>query len=129
LLNRLLACSPDLARPLMDATTEAMRLASEQQLSPDCLAGVGSCERRHGPNSPSLESLMTLLWAIRVFEKNRHRVPELDTATEATQSGALGDLLRAREVAGKGVSFRSSEREPGQKSLDDWGLAFRHNHP
>src|SRR4051794_5099681 len=33
LLNQLLSCSPNLARPLMDATMAAMRLASEQQLS------------------------------------------------------------------------------------------------
>ena len=135
LLNRLLACSPDLARPLMDATTEAMRLASEQQLTPGSIAGASLCDRRRDSDSPSLESLMTLLWATRVFEKNhRHRVPELDTATtEAARSGGeLGDLLRAREVAGKeGVIFRSAEagRQFGQKSLDDWCLAFKQGRP
>lgn len=129
LLNRLLACSPDLARPLMDATMGAMRLASEQQLSPDCLAGAGLCDRRDGTNSPSLESLTVLLGAIRVFEMNRQRVPELDTTTESTRdSRVLSDLLRAREVAENRGFFKSSSRDRGLgvKTMDDWCLVFRH---
>ena len=133
LLNRLLACSPDLARPLMDATMEAMRsAASEQQLSPDCLTGARAFDRRDGSDSPSIESLATLLWATHVFERNRRRALELGTAAEARQDGGeLGDLLRARELAGKGSVFLgSSGRERmGQKSLDDWCLGFKHSRP
>jgi hypothetical protein len=53
---------------------------------------------------------MTLLWAIRVFEKNLSSQyalgPELDTttskATTTHPDGELGDLLRARVVKGMG---------------------------
>lgn len=136
LLNRLLACSPALARPLMDATTEAMRLASEQRLAHGCVAGAGWCDRCDGSNSPSLESLMTLLWAIRVFEKNLSSQyalgSELDTTTKATTThpdGELGDLLRARVVKGMGkgkVSFRSGNLGKKSETPDDDGcLAFK----
>lgn len=85
LLNQLLACSPNLARPLMDATIGAMRLASEQQLVRNCVNGVGSSDRQDiGGKSPSIESLMTLLWATKVFEMKRQKGLELDVATEVT---------------------------------------------
>ena len=112
---------------------EAMRsAASEQQLSPDCLTGARAFDRRDGSDSPSMESLATLLWATHVFERNRRRALELGTAAEARQDGGeLGDLLRARELAGKGSVFLgSSGRERmGQKSLDDWCLGFKHSRP
>jgi transcriptional activator HAC1 len=114
----------------MDATMAAMRLASEQQLTPDCLAGAGMCDRRDGANSPSLESLMTLLWATHVFEKNQRWAPELDTAMEVRPIGELGDLFRPREMTGKGVIFGSSGKgQSSKKSLDDWCPAFKHNRP
>lgn len=130
LLNRLLACSPHLARPLMDATMEAMRLASEQQLTRDCLTGAGGCGSLDGDHSPSLESLTTLLWATHVFEKNRQRVPEPDLATEVKQAcRELEELLRPREVIGRGISFQMSRGggKLGQKAMDGWRPAFKHD--
>lgn len=129
LLNRLLACSPILARPLMDATLEAMRLASEQQLTRDCLTGVGECDRLDGNNSPSLESLMTLLWAIKVFEKNRESASKPDTAKEVGECrGKLHMLLKPREV--KGCFFSMSGVDNlAKKSLDGWRQEFNGPRP
>jgi len=134
LLRRLLACSPNLARPLMDATIVAMRSASEQQISTTCLssADTGSLGRT---NSPSVAALMTLLWAIHVIDKERIQnamAPELDAASEVRQACMeLDELFRQREVNGKGVvSFITSHRsevawaQESQKSLDGWRTAF-----
>lgn len=111
----------------------AMRLQSEQQLTRDCLNGVGACDRRDVDNSPSLEALMTLLWAIHVFEKKRERTPELDNvAMDGRQTcGELDGLFRPREIGGlKRISYVSEGGGTlGQKSLDGWRTAFKHHHP
>lgn len=129
LLRRLLTCSPNLARPLLDATMVAMRLASEQQLQ-DCLSNTDA-GHYGGSNSPSVEVLMTLLWAITVIEKERgQEAPKLDAAAEVRQSELeLQELFRPREIrGGRGVSFvppHGREAEMGQKSLEGWRLGDR----
>lgn len=60
LLRRLLACSPNLARPLKDATMVAMRQLSSSASVHDCLSPVDGT-RLGGTDSPSIEALMTLL--------------------------------------------------------------------
>jgi len=115
LLNRLLACSPNLARPLMDATMAAMRLQSEQQRPRDCLTGVGSSDRLDGVESLSMESLMTLLWAIKVFGKR-------STTEQVGRQDCreLNELFRPREVMGaRGVPYISGGKTP-KKSLEGW---------
>lgn len=131
LLRRLLTCSPHLARPLLDATMVAMRLASEQQLQ-ECLSNADA-GHYGGSNSPSVEVLMTLLWAITVIEKERverQETPKLDAAAEVRQS-ELEELFRPREIRGdrRGVSFVPHGRQAGalgQKSLEGWRLG---DHP
>ena len=108
----------------------AMRSASEQQLTRDCLTGVDASGRFDGRSSPSVESLMTLLWAINVIEKERLQMtPKLDAATEVSQAcRELDDLFRSREM--KRVSFVSDGSDSmglGQKSLDGWRTAFKHD--
>jgi transcriptional activator HAC1 len=121
LLNQLLACSPNLARPLMDATMAAMRLASEQQLAHDCLTGVGSSDRLDGRNPPSIESLMTLLWCIRVFEKRSNNE---QVGRQACRE--LDELFRPREVIGtRGISYVSGGNSGLKKSLEGWRSADR----
>jgi transcriptional activator HAC1 len=107
-----------------------MRLASEQQLR-DCLSTVDA-SRLETRELASVETLMTLLWAIRVIEReNKLEAPKLDAATVARQSGELDSLFRLREH--EGVSFVSHGREVGvghkQKSLDHWRTAFKHDRP
>ncbi|TVY82178.1 Transcriptional activator hac1 [Lachnellula suecica] len=130
LLRRLLACSPNLARPLRDATVAAMRSASEQQLTHDCLSSVDASFSHFGANSPSVETLMTLLWAIHCIEGEREqteKTPKLDAATEVRQPcGELDGLFRQKDTTTgntERLSYLSAERV-GKKSLEDWRKAF-----
>ena len=130
LLNRLLASSPLLARPLMDATMEAMRSQSEQQPTRNCLSGAGASDSRDVVNSPSLETLITLLWAIRVFERKRGHTFELNVAMDGRQASELDGLFRPIEFDGlEGLPPVSEGGELGQKSLSGWRTAFRHDGP
>jgi hypothetical protein len=96
---------------------EAMRsFQSEQQSTRDCLNSVGVCARGVANNSPSLEALITLLWAIQVFEKKRELDPELDAAMDGRLE--LEGLFRERAV--RGVSYLSVAGTEGQKSLEGW---------
>ena len=127
LLRRLLACSPNLARPLLDATMVAMRRASEQQLTRDYLNDVDLCDRLDVENSPTVESLMTLLWAISVIDKEgQHEEPELDAATELREAcRELDKLFRARDMNRKRVSLVSGRGGTiGQKWLEEWRAEF-----
>jgi transcriptional activator HAC1 len=115
LLRRLLACSPHLARPLMDATMVAMRLSSEQQLARDCMSSVAVCESRD-KNSPSMESLMTLLWATKVIDSERRQRESLaDTVTDLKQAcGELDERLQRLRGGSsvKGGKFTSTKDGP-----------------
>jgi transcriptional activator HAC1 len=124
LLNHLLACNPHLARPLMDATMEEMRLVSEQQLTRDCLSGIGSSDRLDGDNSPSIESLMTLLWTTRCFEKKWKEASRLDaTMNESRQEH--GELDGMDGLFRQHTTFKTDalDLEASKKSLEGWRLA------
>jgi len=137
LLRRLLACSPQLARPLMDATMGAMRLASEQQLlARDCLSGgVDACDLSRG-QEPSMESLMTLLWATDVIDREMKRqdpalrVEELDPATELRQAcRELDELFKIRSMRRTdSVSFVEHGKVGGSRegTQNRWSLEFKH---
>ena len=129
LLRRLLASNPHLARPLMDATMSAMRLASEQQLVQACASSVDASPSQGGKNSPSLEVLMTLYWATKVISKEKLPVPERDVATEVRQTcDELDSMFRLREMRGRGRKVsreRSSSGRTRQKSLGGWRPAGR----
>ncbi|CCU76703.1 bZIP transcription factor HacA [Blumeria hordei DH14] len=95
LLRRLLACSPNLARPLMDATMAAMRSASRQFKLRSGLSavnvGISECE------SPSFEALMTLFWVVYQNEKvnlRRNLPPKPDAASELDTAGVKVLLVR-----------------------------------
>ncbi|KAI9844258.1 MAG: hypothetical protein M1837_005668 [Sclerophora amabilis] len=70
LLRRLLACSPALARPLRDATGQALRLMSSGELTRD--RGSNGID---GALSGSIraESLMTMMWAIDSIERSKEK--------------------------------------------------------
>lgn len=138
LLRRLLACSPKLARPLKDATMEQMRRAVEQQL-PDCLSSAGANRHSMG-NSPSVEALMTLCWAIHVIEKELRleNTPKLGADMEGGQTAELTfrPTTKVRERDGDSFSFvrdgrrgsMSSGSGRSKKSLGDWRPVFDRPH-
>lgn len=76
-LRKILTSSPDLARPLMDATLAALRLASSEvytvdqvSRSDDVLAAAstnGAVQRQQ--KRPSKEVLLTLAWALKVEQR------------------------------------------------------------
>lgn len=87
-LRKILTCSPILARPLMDATMEVLRLVSSEgpvvnrvsggDVSAEAAAGAKSQRQQHrsGPTAwlnsaalPSKEVLLALLWVLRVEER------------------------------------------------------------
>jgi transcriptional activator HAC1 len=136
LLRRLLACSPKLARPLKDATMEQMRRASEQQL-PDCLFSASANRQKLG-NSPSVEALMTLCWAIHVIEKELRleNTPKLGADMEEGQAVELTFRptieIREREEFpfvkhGRRGSMGSGSGR-SKKTLGDWRPVFDHPH-
>jgi transcriptional activator HAC1 len=146
LLRRLLACSPNLARPLKDATMVAMRRLSSSASVRDCLSPVDG-SRLGGTDSPSIEALMTLLWATHVIEKEIEQqamAPKLDAATEVRQACMeLDDMFKRRDLSGKrvvsfvsqshggkiadlGISLGADQKtRESQKSLDGWRTAFQ----
>jgi len=114
----------------MDATMVAMRSASEQQLTRDCLSGVDVCDGHDVGISPSVESLMTLLWAVKVIDKERqHKTPNVDAAMEVGQEcGELDILFGQRGMKERRVSFSPGESgKMGQKSLEGWRTAYQHD--
>jgi transcriptional activator HAC1 len=148
LLRRLLACSPKLARPLMDATMGAMRLASEQHLLAHvCLDGGDvDAHDRSRAKEPSMECLMTLLWATDVIDRELRRqeqalmkVEEVDPATEIRQAcKELDELFRSRNISMRRTnherefSFVGRDQLGGRGMQKSYGrprsLAFKHDH-
>jgi transcriptional activator HAC1 len=107
-LQKILSSSSNLARPLMDATMEVLRLVSERcevraegssAKNPVTRDGVPPPpEWLHGAPLPSKEVLLTLLWALRVEEGKRTRrelelsspaVPKLGSRIETPTSNYI----------------------------------------
>lgn len=92
-LKNILSSSPSLARPLVDATMEALRLvsegrddrvgtmSSESSVTRDQVSELTRCLR--GIVLPSSEVLMTLLWALKVEERKIQRRNDLLLALES----------------------------------------------
>ncbi|KAK3311575.1 uncharacterized protein B0T15DRAFT_409562 [Chaetomium strumarium] len=106
-LRKILTCSPTLARPLMDATMEALRLVSSEGYAVDRVCGDGASAAaalgepqqqlsRRGPIGwlngaalPSKEVLLTLLWALRV-EERRLQIREQVKSSSSSIPGTSG---------------------------------------
>ncbi|OHE93336.1 transcriptional activator hac1, partial [Colletotrichum orchidophilum] len=92
-LQRILTCSPTLARPLMDATMEALRLVSERRDDREGRSSAASSAQRDssrtpqmwtiGAPLPSKEVLLTLLWVLRVEERKMTRRTVLQSRSQA----------------------------------------------
>lgn len=133
-----------MARPLLDATLAAMRLSSKQQMAGDCMNGADVCDLRYGGKSSSLESLMTLSWAIKVIMKEQAQTSNISEPDAVMNFGqSFGeDLFGLREftkvqVIGKSCtkvqihvkSFMMDGGVTGEKSLDGhWSMALEDQH-
>lgn len=126
-LQRILTCSPNLARPLQDATMEALRLVAE-----GCYDQAGnlwtsnSATRDDGPTPsdwpdgchlPSKEVLMALLWALRVEER---KLKSKLAASGPVPSGILStDNCSVKFVpggsSGSSVHFRGLDEKRPQR--------------
>ena len=125
----------------MDATMGVMRLASEQQLlACDCLnGGVDACDQNRG-QEPSMECLMTLLWATDVIDSELNhqdqalKVEDVDPATEIRQAcRELDELfktmsMRRTDFARQDISFVGNYKmgRGGKGSQNRWSLEFKH---
>ncbi|KAK3342109.1 hypothetical protein B0T25DRAFT_511663 [Lasiosphaeria hispida] len=89
-LRKILTCSPNLARPLRDATMEALRLASTEEYAVDRVSEDGASAKATfdgkaqrgqprggradwlvGAKLPSKEVLLTLAWVLKVHERKQ----------------------------------------------------------
>ncbi|KAK0612588.1 hypothetical protein B0T17DRAFT_593493 [Bombardia bombarda] len=109
-LRKILTCSPILARPLMDATMEALRLVSTEGPEVNRVAredddsaapANGNAQRGqqrsgraaflNGAPLPSKEVLLTLLWVLKVEERR------LQTRNQVNVSSRLGSPISKRK--------------------------------
>ena len=121
-LRKILTCSPILARPLMDATMEVLRLVSSEGISAGQVSGgddasapaaVGGDPQRDmllkrreaigwlpGAALPSKEALLTLLWVLKV-EMRRLQIRDQITASSKKpgMSGVSQSQLHATTTA------------------------------
>lgn len=127
-LQKILTSSPMLARPLKDATLGLLRLASEgrddrvERLA-DGLLGIKGDQSRgpllwpDGASLPSREVLLTLLWAIRVEERNmkaREATIVSQPASETPGSSVTEERTNQKNVLS--VSSLKRKRDVGTGS-------------
>ncbi|OBR08915.1 Transcriptional activator hac1 [Colletotrichum higginsianum IMI 349063] len=130
-LQRILTCSPTLARPLMDATMEALRLVSE---GCDDRVGVLSAESPAqrdsnrqprtwliGASLPSKEVLLTLAWALKIEERKLIRKGLLQS--HVTSSPKPADSTSTPNI--NYVLTLASKRKRGEADMNGPGKRFR----
>lgn len=103
-LKKILTCSPNLARPLADATMAALRLVSSEGREHRALGlgeardlGLGPADSSEWlPNGwsvsyplPPREALLTLLWALRVEEKKSRRQELISKSAVSEPGGSV----------------------------------------
>jgi len=105
----------------------AMRLASEQPLINACSSSVDASRSAGAEKSPSLEALMTLLWATHSISKEniRREQQQLDVTTEIRQAcDELDGLFRQRKMHVRQRAFTDSDGDVlRQKSSESFRLA------
>ncbi|KAI9861978.1 MAG: hypothetical protein M1813_005049 [Trichoglossum hirsutum] len=112
LLERLLACSPALARPLKDATASALQLVS------DSIAGsqIGCAEVDSLAGRREMASLMAMLWAIESIEDPRRKCRPRSLSDR--REDPAGDIRRLC-IALDGLSSSGD--------LDGWKVSRNHD--
>ncbi|KAI0801628.1 hypothetical protein GGR55DRAFT_667945 [Xylaria sp. FL0064] len=126
-LQKLLTSSPILARPLMDATMEFLRLVSEgRDDRVDGLAdgspGIKGDQSRgpllwpDGTSLPSREVLLTLLWALRVEERKLLRAQETnDVSSPSSRPGS--SVLRKKTPTNQTIVLSIGAKRKGDGTV------------
>jgi transcriptional activator HAC1 len=134
-LRKILTCSPTLARPLMDATMEALRLVSTEGFTVDRVSegdvrtaaatngkaqqpqqGMGRTSWLNGAQLPSKEVLITLLWVLRTEERRLEIRQQLGSSSKP---GRLSAPLKSMAPTTNGVFVLTVKRSlGGEGSLD-----------
>ena len=92
LLQRLLACSPALARPLRDATAEALQQLSSGEAGPIVGSVCADGSLDHGrARMERWSSLVTMLWAIDSIQRSSGVSPQ---STVSESEDPVGDIRR-----------------------------------
>jgi len=129
LLRKILTCSPTLARPLMDATVEALRLVSTEGYTVNRVSegdartaaaasreaqqqqqGKGWTSWSNGTPLPSKEVLITLLWVLRTEERRLEIRAQLGSSSKP---GRLSAPLKFTAPTTNGVFVLRVERSLG----------------
>ncbi|KAI1359244.1 hypothetical protein F5Y08DRAFT_320021 [Xylaria arbuscula] len=129
-LQKLLTSSPILARPLMDATMEFLRLVSEGR--DDRVDGLANGspgikgDQSQGPlmwpvgtSLPSKEALLTLLWALRV-EERKGRSQETNNNVSSSSSRPGSSVLREKASTTQTVLLVGGKRK-GDGTVNNGG--------
>ncbi|KAI0430264.1 hypothetical protein F5Y09DRAFT_232134 [Xylaria sp. FL1042] len=135
-LQKLLTSSPILARPLMDATMEFLRLVSEgRDDRVDGLAdgspGIKGDRSRgllmwpEGTSLPSREVLLTLLWALRVEERKLLRVQEANNDVSSPSSRPGSSVLRKKTPTRQILVLSVGGKRKGDGTVNGEGKRVR----
>ncbi|KAK0726030.1 hypothetical protein B0H67DRAFT_480197 [Lasiosphaeris hirsuta] len=140
-LRKILTCSPNLARPLMDATMEALRLASTDEYAVDRVSEDGASAKAtfdgkaqreqprggradwlDGAKLPSKETLLTLAWVLKVHERKSQLQVDGPSklgrpSVPQTTTPTLAESKRALRVL--------SKRKVEERDMPDVGLKRR----
>ena len=128
-LQKLLTSSPILARPLMDATMEFLRLVSEGR--DDRVDGLASRspgikgDQSRGPlmwpvgtSLPSKEVLLTLLWALRVEER---KVRSQETNNVSSPSSRPGSSVLRKKASTTQTVLLVGGKRKGDGTVNNGG--------
>ena len=140
-LRKILTCSPTLARPLMDATMEALRLVSTEGYTVDRVSedgvrtaaaangktqqqkqGTGRTSWLNGAQLPSKEVLITLLWVLRAEER---RLEIRQQLSSSSKPGRQSVPLKSMAPTTNGVFVLKVKRSLGGESSVDASLKRR----
>ncbi|KAI1296121.1 hypothetical protein F5Y03DRAFT_387214 [Xylaria venustula] len=134
-LQRLLTSSPILARPLMDATMEFLRLVSEGREDrveglADGSPGIKGDRSRglltwpDGTSLPSREVLLTLLWALRVEERKiRRQECEKDASSPSSRPGS--SVLQRKTSTNQNIVLSIGVKRKGDGTVNSGGKRVR----
>ncbi|KAI0975866.1 hypothetical protein F4678DRAFT_285622 [Xylaria arbuscula] len=134
-LQKLLTSSPILARPLMDATMEFLRLVSEgRDDRVDGLAdgspGIKGDRSRglltwpDGTSLPSREVLLTLLWALRV-EQRKIRLQESEKDASSPSSRPGSSVLQKKTSTNQNIVLSIGVKRKGDGTVNGRGKRVR----